>query len=145
MRIPLKSQKIIIITGHPASYSSLVIWNRLQAEMNEAEMTGWVGGQVPTGWTDPRWHRQGGTSSEGVSVSWAETVEQEESKTGRNGGARSQQHLPLPLLTKSEHSNCPPICESRKCPHLLVYVAFTNTHMQIFPELNQMSKIVKNK
>lgn len=36
-------------------------------------------------WTGPHrvnCHRRGGTSSEGVSVSWAETVEQEESKTG---------------------------------------------------------------
>lgn len=136
MRIPTKSQKIII-SWYEAD--SGLRWTELLWWM----LTGWVGGQVPTGWSDPRWHRQGGTSSEGVSVSWAETVEQEESKTGRNGAVRSQQHLPLLLLTKSEHSNSSPNYESRKCPHLLVYVVFTNTHMQVLPKLNKMDKISK--
>lgn len=76
-----KTQKIII-TGQPASYGSLLRWNRLEAEMNAAPV---LDADRLSRWTGPHrvnCHRRGGTSSEGVSVSWAETVEQEESKTG---------------------------------------------------------------
>lgn len=47
--------------------------------MDADRLSRWTG---PHGVIWSNWHRQGGTSSAGVSVSWAETVEQEESQGG---------------------------------------------------------------